>query len=181
VELLRTGLALESAEDQLELLRRMRPGFRDYIGQLPFVLERLENVWRSIQDIKGKSPAFAAWWASLNSDSARVALRQARISELKFDRRVTTESLYMSAGEGGIRFGPITANGTDAEGVEHTVGIRHIGSAGEAVEVALTFTVGAWAGCEVLPTLENMLQRLKHDIVPTAQEFARQQPARQPS
>ncbi|MDA3806220.1 hypothetical protein PED38_15580 [Clavibacter sp. CT19] len=176
MELLRTYMALADAKFQMNQLAQMRPNLKDFNLLLPYVLDRLANVCRSInEETKGhRSADFSSWWDPLKDDPDLTTLTRARNDELKASTRTTTGTVELRVPGGPSWFiESVEATVTTADGTTQTVGTRYTIEAPENAVISVTFTVGAWAGREVMSVLQEVLARLELDIVPTAVRLAK--------
>jgi hypothetical protein len=176
MELLRTSMALADAKFQMNQLAQMRPGFQDFNLLLPFVLDRLANVCRSInEETKGRRSAdFSSWWDQLKNDPDLTTLTGARNDELKASTRTTSGTIDLHIPGGPTwHIESVEVTVTAHDGTTQTVSPRYTTESSENAVETLTFTVGAWAGREVMSVLEEMLDRLDSDVVPTAERLAK--------
>jgi hypothetical protein len=68
--------------DELVAKQDMPQAYRDH---LPYVLDRLDNVWRTIDaESRGaRTSAFGTWWADQRENTDRRAIKELRNGELK--------------------------------------------------------------------------------------------------
>jgi hypothetical protein len=94
----RSRKALEQARrvlDELPSKAASPTGYRDHV---PWALDRLENVWRTInEESRGRRTAeFGTWWAGELSGN-RAAINQLRNAEVKRGEQTTRRTMVFKA------------------------------------------------------------------------------------
>ncbi len=172
--------ALAQARRVLDELVAKQDTPQSYRDHLPYVLDRLDNVWRTIDaESKGaRTPAFGAWWAEQRDNTDRRAIKELRNGELK--RNVP------SAGHAQVFKMPGTIRVNEDGSVQV---LRDDGSPVPVgpdgtleVQPAVytttrwTFSVPGIEGREVQPTLETLYRRLAETTLPTAERLLSNEP-----
>ena len=139
--------------------------YRDFI---PYVLDRLDNVWRTIDaESKGRrTSAFVSWWGEQYTPSRRM-LKALRNAELKNGMQSTRKRSRLQ-GLGHVRVhedGRVTFHGEDGSEVRHITAVE--------VESKWDFDVPGLQDWPVQEVLEEVISRLDAEIIPTAERLLR--------
>ena len=99
----RARRALAQARRQLDDLEQAREDIEKYRDLLPYVLDRLLNVWRVIDtESRGRRPqAFSTWWLN-QKDGNRSSVARLRNQELKANQQSAKQEKFFR-GENSIR------------------------------------------------------------------------------
>lgn len=170
--------ALEQVRRQLTLLSEMEDAEQKYRDFLPWVLDRLENVWRMIDaESKGRrTHDFGAWWASQKTGN-RQAVNVLRNAELKRNERTTMVRRVYNSGfqvrvsqDGSVSI--VSPDGTelprDQEGNLPAINID-ISESVKPEIVEWSFNVPGLEGRSVQEVLETVYRGLETEVLPTAE------------
>lgn len=159
-----SGLALAQARRVVADLMTKVSSVDDFRDAVPYALDRIDNVWRTINtESRGsRTRAFASWWASEESHPNRVAVRRLRNLELK-ENRLTTRAEDVYKGENLL---VVRADGTrDAQRPDGSMlpldsdGTVNLGEASfESTEWSFIFR-----GIDDRP-IQDILDTLLHDL-----------------
>jgi hypothetical protein len=157
---------LAQAQRMLDLLPTNEQSVQEYRDFIPYVLDRLDNVWRTIDsESKGKrTPAFASWWREQYTPS-RQMLKALRNAELKQGVQSTRKrSRFRGLGHIRIREdGRVTVHGEDGSEVRELTAVE--------VESKWDFNVLGLEDRPVQEVLEEVVSRLDAEVVPTAERL----------
>jgi hypothetical protein len=171
----RSRAALAQARRLLDQLPDKESSVEEYRDLIPYALDRLDNVWRTIDaESRGRrTQQFGTWWAEQHT-STRDAIKRLRNAELKHGVQMTRKrSRFTFSGFMRIHDdGTITFHNQD--GSEFESGL-------EGVDVAMTETESRWdfevPGLEDRPVqevLEAVYTTLAEHLLPTAERVLRQ-------
>lgn len=171
----RSRKALAQARRVLDQLPAKESSVQDYRDFIPYVLDRLEHVWRTIEyESKGKrTQPFGAWWAEQRQGN-RHSVSVLRNAELKRGEKSTRRRTEFKV-PGYIQVhedGRITAHRQDGSEIPR-------GPEGITVEPAVAVRSGwefAVAGLDDRPAqevLETVYRRLADETLPTAERLLR--------
>jgi hypothetical protein len=164
--------ALDQARRLLDQLPDKERSVEEYRDVIPYVLDRLDNVWRTIDaESRGRrTPQFETWWAAQQTRT-RDAIKVLRNAELKRGVQLTRKrSRFKFSGFMRIHEdGTITFHNED--GSEFESGL-------EGVDVTMTETESRWdfnvPGLEDRPVqevLETAYTTLAERVLPTAERL----------
>lgn len=169
-----TRRALAHARRTLDKLAALEDSVQEYRDQIGWVLDRLDNVWRSINDEpRGQRPdAFVQWWSQQRTET-REAIRKLRNAEMKKNlpqtgavSRARSRDRLRIHDDGRITL--IREDGTEvrpgADGALHTTAMVY--------ETRWTFVgIPEFEGQTVREALESVYMQLADDVVPTAERL----------
>jgi len=167
--------ALAQSRRVLDRLQEDEASAERYRDYLPWVLDRLDNVWRTIDSESSgrRTPEFGRWWA-LQTTGNRHAIKVLRNAEVKRNEQSTRQSrIYQSRSSLEIREdGSWATHGPDGS----ELATRADGSpvpliVDELVEVTWTFALPGVDDRPVQQVLETVYERLSLETVPTAEQM----------
>ena len=176
--------ALKQARRQLDELNRREnlPDQTEYLDFIPYALDRLLNVWRTINDETSgqRSSAFGMWWVTQRGGN-QDSLRRLRNLELKQNMRLAKSSrIYRMANRIEVRedgsmvairpdgsIAPmLPGGGLDAGGIKINEDTPY--------SSRWEFVVQGLEDREVQEVLELVYKRLEEEVVPTAERLMSQ-------
>jgi hypothetical protein len=171
----RSRAALDQTRRLLDQLPQHESSPQDFRDSIGWLLDRLDNVWRTIDsESKGRrSHAFGEWWAGQKSGN-RHAIKALRNAEVKQGQQTTRGELTFRM-PGLIR---VNDDGTvtllDEDGNE--VSRAPVGSLVPAAPAVLhssrwVFAVPNLEDRTVLENLEIVYRRLADEVLPTAERL----------
>ena len=149
--------ALEQARRVLDQLPTKERSVQDYRDHIRYVLDRLDNVWRTIDaESKGRrTPEFGEWWAAQTTET-RSAIKWLRTAEVK-EGAVSTRKRSRLAVEGFMRVhedGSMTFHREDGSEIE--AGPQGIGVTAKETESLWDFAVPGLEERRVQDVLETV-------------------------
>lgn len=176
----RVRRALAQARRQLDDLEQAREDVEKYRDLLPYVLDRLLNVWRVIDtESRGRRPqAFSTWWLN-QKDGNRSSVARLRNHELKANQQSAKQEKFFR-GENSIR---VLENGkVEAVRPDGTISpLLPDGTvdAGEMVwqKTRWEFIVPGLEGREAREVLELVYMKLKTEVLPEAERLVGKLPS----
>lgn len=176
----RARRALAQARRQLDDLEQAREDIEKYRDLLPYVLDRLLNVWRVIDtESRGRRPqAFSTWWLN-QKDGNRSSVARLRNQELKANQQSAKQEKFFR-GENSIR---VLENGkVEAVRPDGTIApLLPDGTvnAGEMVwqKTRWEFIVPGLEGREAREVLELVYMKLKTEVLPEAERLVSKLPS----
>ena len=167
--------ALEQARRLLDELPARERSVQEYRDHVPYVLERLDHVWRTIDaESRGRrTPEFGEWWAG-QTTSTRNAIKWLRNQELKHGVQSTRKRSRFAV-QGFMRVhenGRMTWHREDGSEIEP--GPQGVEVSAKETESLWDFAVPGLEDQPVQDLLETVYTNLADRVLPTAERLLRE-------